>query len=160
MKVIFKLLMAISIIICFAACKSAHSSTASQSSQSSIDSNTKNGDITNKYWKLIEIYGNPVVVSDKTPTEPHLILKEDNRYSGSGGCNNIGGTFELSNVNRIKFSNGISTQMACLDMNIETKLLEVLRKADSYTLSADGNTLSLNRARMAPLARFQVVYLK
>jgi len=31
---------------------------------------------------------------------------------------------------------------------------------DNYTVSEDGKYLSLNRARMAPLARFEVVYLK
>ena len=31
--------------------------------------------------------------------------------------------------------------------------------ADNYTLSPDGMTLSLNKARMAPLARFEADYV-
>jgi heat shock protein HslJ len=43
--------------------------------------------------------------------------------------------------------------MACLhDTKIETDLMQVLSSADSYVLRND--TLVLNRARMAPLARW------
>ena len=49
--------------------------------------------------------------------------------------------------------------MACLNMEIENELKRALEMADNYSLTADGKYLSLNRARMAPLARFEVVYL-
>jgi len=44
-------------------------------------------------------------------------------------------------------------------MEIEEELKKVIEMADNYSLSEDGKYLSLNRARMAPLARFEVVYL-
>jgi len=50
--------------------------------------------------------------------------------------------------------------MACLNMEIEDELKRALEMADNYSLSSDGKFLSLNRARMAPLARFEVVYLR
>ena len=44
------------------------------------------------------------------------------------------------------------TMMACPDMAIEMDFMEAMRRADNYAVSTD--ELSLNKARMAPLARF------
>ena len=40
-------------------------------------------------------------------------------------------------------------------MDVENAFHEALRTADNYSL--DGDRLTLNRARMAPLARFEAV---
>ena len=45
--------------------------------------------------------------------------------------------------------------MACDNMADEATLAKVLEMVDNYTIS--GNTLSLNKARMAPLARFKLI---
>ena len=118
--------------------------------------------ITEKYWKLIEINGKPVVWDEIAQREAFIILKdEDHRVNGSGGCNTLSGTYEIDRMaNRIKFSQMASTMMACLNMAIENELKRALEMADNYSLSTDGKYLSLNRMRMAPLARFEVVYLR
>ena len=91
--------------------------------------------------------------------EIHMILKKDSaRVQGNSGCNTFTGGYELKEPNRISFSQVASTQMACIDMENETQFLKVLSQADSYYLK--GDTLQLIRARMAPLAVFQAVYLK
>ena len=109
--------------------------------------------ITDQKWKLIELEGKPVAekINGKVPFI--LFQKEDSRYTGTAGCNGLNGTFTLADHNRIKFSQGISTMMACEDMTAETGLNKVLQTADNYTIN--GNVLSLNKARMAPLARFE-----
>lgn len=118
-------------------------------------------EITEKYWKLIELRTNPVVMDESMNREAHIILKvEDNRLTGTGGCNFLNGSYELGEGNRIKFSEIATTQMACANMAVEDELYKVLEQVDNYTLSADGNYLSLNKGRMAPLARFEVVYLR
>lgn len=118
--------------------------------------NTQQADvITDRKWKLVELVGKPVADSINGK-EPFLMLHTtDNRYSGSGGCNGIGGNFSLEGQGRIKFSAGMSTKMACENMEIENEFTRVLMTADNYSLS--GDTLSLNKARMAPLARFKAV---
>lgn len=118
--------------------------------------------ITEKYWKLIEINGQPVVPDESVKREAFIILKDEgNLVNGNGGCNTLSGTYEIDRTtNRIKFSQMASTMMACLNMEIENQLKRTLEMADNYSLSADGKYLSLNRARMAPLARFELVYLK
>ncbi len=106
-------------------------------------------------WKLTELNGKPV--ADKVNgKEPFLELQEtDKRYSASGGCNGIGGQFTLSGNGKIKFSQGMSTMMACENMEVENQLKAALIAADNYTINE--NNLSLNKGKMTPLARFQKV---
>jgi heat shock protein HslJ len=147
MKTFFQI---ITLVFIVGSCKTTSSSVKPQPENS----------ITEKYWKLIEINGKPVVLDETTPREAFIILKnEDHRVNGNGGCNTLNGTYEISQGNRIKFSQMASTMMACLNMEIENELKRVLEMTDNYSLSDDGKFLSLNRARMAPLARFEAVYL-
>ena len=129
--------------IAFGAC-SIFKKPAAQSQQAAV--------ITDRKWKLVELEGQPV--ADKiNGKEPFLLLQTtDSRYSASGGCNGIGGNFTLEGQGRIRFSAGMSTKMACEDMSIENGLSKVFTLADNYSIS--GDSLSLNKARMAPLARF------
>ena len=110
-----------------------------------------------KYWQLTELNGKAVAVKEGGRV-PHLILKDD-RAIGNGGCNNFSGSYELNEATgRIRFSKVAATQMACLEDTYEGEFFRVLNEADNF--STDGRTLSLNKARMAPLARFEVMYLK
>jgi heat shock protein HslJ len=110
------------------------------------------------YWKLTELTGKPVAKTPPDQKEPHIILKkQDNRVQGFAGCNSLGGFYELKGSS-LKFREITTTLMACADMETETKLKEVLETIDNYSIRR--NNLSLNRARMAPLARFEAVYLK
>lgn len=111
-----------------------------------------------KYWKLTELFGEPVTTPEGGK-EAHIILKrEGNHVNGNSGCNTFSGTYVLKPGNRIGFSKIASTMMMCLDMDTETKMHQVLETADNYVVN--GDTLVLNRARMAPLARFEAVYMK
>ncbi len=111
--------------------------------------------ITDRRWKLVELAGKPVP-DQVNGKEPFLMLHTaENRYSGSAGCNGIGGNFTLQDNGRIKFSQGMSTKMACENMEIENELTRALIAVDNYTMN--GSELSLNKARMAPLARFKAV---
>jgi heat shock protein HslJ len=115
-------------------------------------------DITEKYWKLTELYGE-AVTTPEGGREAHIILKkEDNRVTGNGGCNILNGSYTLETGNRIRFSQMVSTMMMCVNMDVEMKMKQVLEMADNYTVK--DNILTLNKARMAPLARFEAVYMK
>jgi heat shock protein HslJ len=151
MKTLFQITGIIVLAIVAGSCKSATQSTK-----------LKSEGITEKYWKLVEIGGKPVAASESAKREPHIILKnEGSRVNAHGGCNTLTGTYTLdAAARRIRFSQMASTQMACLHVEIENELKKVLEMADNYSLSDDGKYLSLNRARMAPLARFEVVYLQ
>ena len=113
--------------------------------------------ILEKYWKLTELSGRPVSVSAAMNKEPHIIFREkDNRVNGNGGCNSFSGTYTLRSNDRLTLSKIMSTLMACPQMETENEFFKVLQMADNYFVS--GDTLILNKARMAPLARFQAVY--
>lgn len=121
-----------------------------------------NKPLTETYWKLTELMGKPITA---TQNEPHLILKakminpaissneKNGRVIGSGGCNRISGNYTLDKLDRIHFSQMVSTMMACASgMTVEREFLTVLGKVDSYMIH--GDQLQLNKARMAPLAKF------
>lgn len=109
--------------------------------------------IENKRWKLVQLNGKKIDAASDTH---YLVLHSDNkRAEAKAGCNNLNLGYELKNELQIKFSEGMSTRMACPDGNIEQEYLEVLTSVDNLT--TDGKTLSLNKARMAPLAVFELV---
>jgi heat shock protein HslJ len=111
--------------------------------------------ITGRHWKLVELNGQPVPA---LPREPYLILNtEGARVNGFGGCNSFSGSYELDEATlRIRFGQLASTMMACpAGMDVESAFHKVLGSVDNYSLS--GDHLTLNRARMAPLARFEAV---
>ncbi|WP_140938509.1 META domain-containing protein [Sphingobacterium lumbrici] len=115
----------------------------------------QSADILDKKWQLIELNGNPVAEEINGKTPGLELLGKDKRYIAVTGCNGVGGEFELAGNNGIRFSAGVSTMMACEDMSVEYGLRDVFGKADNFTISE--GVLSLNKAKMAPLARFKLM---
>ena len=128
----------------------------------SASDNSFDNSITEKYWKLVELNGQKVIVSKNRNKDPHFILKmKDNRVIGHGGCNSFTGTYELQGMNRIRFSKIAASMMACIDtsdMETEVQFFRILESVDNYYVN--GDKLQLNRARMATLAQFEAVYFK
>jgi len=115
--------------------------------------------IIGKYWRLIELMGNEIPEIEDKERQPYFILNvENSSVSGHGSCNRFHGTYIIESGNRIRFSQMAATMMFCFNhMEIEEQLMRVFEMTDNYTVS-DDNILSLNRARMAPLARFVMVF--
>ncbi|PWN62128.1 META domain-containing protein [Chryseobacterium oncorhynchi] len=110
-------------------------------------------DITGKTWKLTELNGQPIKLKNSKNNPSFKLNMDGMRYEGHAGCNGLGGTFEIKpEIMRIKFNQGMSTMMACEDLDIENQFTKAILAADNY--SVNGNTLTLNKARMAPLAKF------
>ncbi|MDR2835454.1 MAG: copper resistance protein NlpE N-terminal domain-containing protein [Bacteroidales bacterium] len=114
-------------------------------------------ELTGKYWKLIELNGNLIDYNSEIPTEAHILFNPDGTFSGSLSCNRISGTFSTENNFNIKFSQLIMTKKLCIDMSIENELVKIFNTTDNYSIK--DNQLSISRARMTPLARFEVVYM-
>lgn len=108
--------------------------------------------IEGRKWLLTELRGKAV---DAGSRSPFLLLDAAKGIAGgNASCNSFSGSFAIKSGNRIHFDENMAvTMMACPDMTTEQQFLEVLRNVDNYAV-ADG-VLSLNRARMAPLARFE-----
>lgn len=125
--------------------------------ESKINANQSEGKITleNSKWKLVKLYGKEVGNTNKEKPMG-ITFSSDGRISAFAGCNSMGGSYTLDeSKNRIKFSKIMSTMMACEDMNTEKELAKILETADNYNF--DGNTLKLNKARMATLAEFEII---
>lgn len=117
------------------------------------------GSLFGKTWKLVELRGIPVEVDEASDKIPFLLFHSaESRFSGNAGCNNIMGGYELAEENRIRFTQVASTMMACPDMELERAFIQMLETVDNYSLL--GDTLSLNREKIAPLARFVPVYFR
>jgi heat shock protein HslJ len=103
-------------------------------------------------WVLVEVMGKPIPARPG-PKEPHLVFDfAEERVAGTGGCNSFSGGFELGEGNRITFPGPLAaTKMACPDMSTDQAMMDALARVDNWTIGSD--TLSLNRARMAPLMR-------
>lgn len=111
--------------------------------------------ITDRHWTLIELRGRKVTGGEDESRRPFLHLhSDDGRIHGNASCNMFNGRYAIKTGQRIRFGRNIAmTMMACPDMQLEREFIEVLQTVDNYSLGDDG-TMTLNRARMAPLARF------
>ncbi|WP_214000583.1 META domain-containing protein [Arsukibacterium sp.] len=101
-------------------------------------------------WQLTELLQKSVDADNNV----YLQFDQAGRVSGFTGCNSLTGGYQLQGP-RLSFTPLATTRKACLQDNLEPQLLDVLSKVDN--ISVAGDELSLNRARMAPLARFSRV---
>jgi putative lipoprotein len=85
--------------------------------------------------RLTEVKAAPV-----RTTKPYIEFDvKAKRFSGDGGCNRIAGGFEIKGMH-IKFSQGVSTQRACIDSEIqqvETDFLKGLDEATEFKIQGD-----------------------
>ena len=113
------------------------------------------GSLTDIRWKLTELAGKAVSDYPTQNKEPYLLFKADGTVEGTGGCNGMSGTYTLMDGGKIKFSQMVSTKMACPDMTLETAFHGALESADMY--SSDGKMLTLVKTDMPVLAIFEAV---
>ncbi|ANW95688.1 hypothetical protein AXE80_05085 [Wenyingzhuangia fucanilytica] len=107
--------------------------------------------LTDVQWELIELQGEEIEKENKNI--PYFTLSTtDNNISGNSGCNNFHGSFDLKFGNRLSISRLASTQKLCFNAPYEGAMLKALEVMDNYAIKND--TLSINKARMAPLAKF------
>lgn len=128
-----------------------------QSKQSSTTGNTNNISIKDKYWKLVELNGVPIANDGKGSPEIFIVFyTADNRAAGNAGCNRFSGKYELGTDGfTLRFGPLIHTEMACAALETEQAMLKVFEMTDNYF--ASDSALQLNKAKMAPLARFVAV---
>lgn len=108
------------------------------------------------YWKLVELNGQPVTNPPSNQKEAYIqLITADKRAVGSGGCNSLSGSYELKEGHRLTFTNVASTRMACPDMSLEAGLNEAINMTDHYAIH--GQYLSLHKAKMSPVAKFEAI---
>jgi heat shock protein HslJ len=111
------------------------------------------------YWKLTHLGQDAIPPITANQKEPNIILHTaDSRVSGSGGCNGIGGSYEL-NGDSLTFGRMISTMMACVNgMATEQAMQKALGQTRAYKIT--GQNLDLLDEEGKRLARFEAVALR
>lgn len=105
-------------------------------------------------WKLVELNGKAVKSNSGKDYFINLDSKSG-KFAAYAGCNNFAGTFVMKATTKLAFSKIMGTKMACPNMNFESDFIKALEKVDNYMI--EGNSLHFHRAKMATLAKFEVV---
>ncbi len=111
-----------------------------------------NLNVEDKTWQLVELNGKKI----KGSPETHYLVfhSKDGRFEAKADCNFLSGSYKIKNELQLSTEAGLTTLMACPG-NLEKEFSEMLYSADN--ISVNDKTLTLNKARMAPLARFELV---
>lgn len=115
--------------------------------------------LTDTYWKLTEVRGQPIGASEAA-REPHLVLhSEDGRLAGSGGVNRMMGGYTVAG-NTLMFSQVATTMMAGPPeaMQQEQTILAALATVRGFGIS--GNDLTLFDEAGAPVLKAVAVALR
>ncbi|WP_291287663.1 META domain-containing protein [Flavobacterium sp.] len=93
-------------------------------------------------WVLEELNGKKVTASDFQKELPRIeINAAENKFMGFGGCNSIGGTIFFEK-GLLRFSDVISTMMACMPGNKEGEFVQALQSTNTYSIGDLRLTLS------------------
>ncbi|WP_045215617.1 META domain-containing protein [Desulfonatronovibrio magnus] len=90
-------------------------------------------------WELYFIKSEQVDKQPDGQRVPYIRFDEEkNRAFGFSGCNRFTGGFTAGKDSSLTFSHIASTKMACKDMHIEQKFLQVLSNTRSYKFIIQG----------------------
>jgi len=119
-----------------------------------IHKNKVDYNLEDKKWILAELNGTSITNSNEERTAFILFNMETGMFSGSNSCNRFFGEYEILEGNKLKLGPAGATLRACPDAKNEQAFMEMLRRVDNYSV-AEG-LLSLTKANMVPLARFEL----
>ncbi len=146
----------------FATGLSACAATSPTTSPTSAPANTtmskSDSPLRNTYWKLVTLHGKTVTTAAQQ-REAHIVFSaQNNRVSGSSGCNRMMGGFEES-ANHLKFKSLGGTRMACpAGMEQEAEFLQALQTVERYRIQ--GERLEVLDSKGAVVASFEAVALQ
>jgi uncharacterized lipoprotein NlpE involved in copper resistance len=112
--------------------------------------------LVDKKWILIELQGKKIETTN-SPVAYILFDSELSQVSGNNSCNNYSGNYGLEDNGGILLGELSITERFCADRKIrerEVAFNDMLNKIDNYTI--ENGILSLNKAKMAPLAKFEL----
>lgn len=115
--------------------------------------------LTDTYWKLTEVNGQPVTVVDGM-REPNLVLQsQESRFAGSGGVNRLMGGYTLDG-DSLTFSNAASTMMAGPPEAMAQEQTIVTALPNVRTFAIVGDQLTLLGGAGQPVFRAVAVALR
>ena len=115
--------------------------------------------VQNTLWKLQRL-GGPTAPAPAVAARPaqFILHLDDNRSSGTGGCNRFTGTYTLDGKT-LRFGPQAATRMACLDgMEHEQQFFDTLQRSAAWRIK--GDHLWLLDTSGKTLAEFDALYLR
>lgn len=104
------------------------------------------------YWRLVQLAEKQIVPTDQQREASLIFHTDQNRVTGSGGCNQLTGSYTLEG-RTLRFGGIATTRMACMHgMETETAFLNTLQ--DVRTWKTIGQQLELYDSGGKLLARF------
>jgi len=101
-------------------------------------------------WRLVEIDATEVAVN----TELHFD-GASGFAGGQGPCNSYGGEFVNTGAGRFSMANIFATDTSCSSIDIETRYLDALKKADAYEIAPGFAWMSLLDGDGQQIVRFK-----
>jgi len=98
--------------------------------------------LTNTYWKIVEVGGQPVVVTQQLREPQRVLNGQDGRFAGSGGVNRLMGGYTVDGKG-LTFSPVASTLMAGAPeaMQQEQAIVAALGAVREFSIAGDQLTL-------------------
>ncbi len=104
----------------------------------------------NQRWILVEMKGVPVQQSENRRDAFLNFEAQGKHFNGYGGCNQINGSYTLENAS-IHFTEVISTEISCNDIEFENVFISTLRGIDRYEVRGNEILLKTRRETMLVL---------
>lgn len=93
-------------------------------------------------WVLEKLNGSKVVLTDFQKEFPRIEINSyDNTFQGFGGCNSLSGRI-FYEKDLLRFTDVVSTMMACLPGNKEGEFVTALQNTTTYSIGNNRLTLS------------------
>lgn len=90
--------------------------------------------LTDQFWTLVQLRGKPVVLPESGRAPGLMFHSENERLSGSGGCNQLLGTYSVDK-NLIQTTMIAATRMACLQPgDVDDELIATLTQVKSWNI--------------------------
>lgn len=111
--------------------------------------------LNDQFWTLVQLNNKPVVLAEGRRAPGLVFHTENNRLSGSGGCNQLVGNYKVNGPS-LDLGMLAATRMACLDEgNVEDEFLRTLSQVKTWNIL--GQRLELYDQLGALLARFELM---
>jgi heat shock protein HslJ len=147
------LMSVVCIFAMFAACTTTKVGDTSADAKSKTKPETSG--ITTLEWRLVSVVaGNGLLTTENVQKQSTLKIEADGRVHGHAGCNSFSGESTI-NGTTIEFDELMVTQMACLDMKIETAFLDALKNSDSFVIESGELKLKRNGEVIATFSTFR-----